>query len=206
MTAFTIFTRNQLLYVEAGIVFVLLSMIVSRGLLIVGPFTLVFAPIALLLSPIYLWIFATLCLLGAKAQSEDVELELLFCKENLPRPTRMVTFTALSVFLAIVELAVIVDMGHHLTFIFRFMLVQLLIIQNMVLCLIMLKLTKHSGRGLLFASLSLPLLFITLVLGGVLAIPLLFISLFKSADWSELPGAQPSGSRSSVLLAGCDGK
>jgi hypothetical protein len=188
MTAFTIFTRNQLLYVEAGIVFVVLSMIVSRGLLIVGPFTLVFAPIALVLSPIYLWIFATLCLLVSKGQSEDVELELLFRKENLPRPTRMVTFTALSGLLALVELAVIVDMGPQLTFISRFVLVQIVIIQNMALCLIMLNLTKYSGRGLLFASLALPLLFITLVLGGVLAIPMLFISLFKTADWSTIKG------------------
>lgn len=167
---FGIFSNNQLLYVEAGILFVAISV----GLLVFGSMT----SLATLITPFYLPLFLALHQLVLRAKDDDLTLEDLFAGELFENRGSIIVGMLFSVFISIV--ALIVHAAVFTTLLPGVMLLlPLLILANVLICFSVARRFDLLLRGAVFAFVSCALLPMTLFVGAVIAMPIMFIAFFR---------------------------
>jgi len=167
VSSFAIFQRNQLIYVEFGILYLL----VSAG----GVSALWFSPLLLIVAPSLFLIFSGLFLLLDRRGSDDTDFSDLVSGNSHV----LVRGAALSLLIGLCGSIYLSQSGMNIDFFNSLLLLGTLNILPLSLCLFMRRQPHLLLQAVAFSVLAIPVCLGTLIAGGVLAVPLLFIFCFK---------------------------
>jgi hypothetical protein len=171
MSNFDIFKQNQVLYIEYGIIYVILIC-----LMIVLPLAGLTHVIS---SVILLWLFTALLVL---VMNQNIKKELdfgdLFQDKRLPSKLKLFLISIAVLVITSVEVILFKNqiMGNWLLSI---TLTIITILQSLLISLFVLKKINLFLNAIFYCISSVLLIFLTIIFGGIFFSPFIFIILFK---------------------------
>jgi len=171
MSIFDIFKQNQVLYIEFGIIYVILNCLMM--FLPLSGFTYVIS------SVILFWLFIGLLILVMNQNiKKELDFEDLFQDKKVPAKLQLLLTSIAIIALTIIEVTIFNNYYAN-SWLINFIQMILTILQSLILSLITLKLNHLIFTSPVFVVLSTFVTCITLFFGGIFFVPFIFIKFFK---------------------------
>ena len=176
-TSFEIFKRNQVLFIEVGIIYVVLLCFML--FLPLGGATYAIS------SVILFWIFTSLIILMLnKEVRKEFDFEDLFKDNRLPKKIRLFLLTISAFVITLIEVKIL-DNFNLENWVFNTLMTIITISETLLITLFLFNRINLFLTAILYSFLSIIVTFLTLILGGIFFTPFIFIVLFNKKVLNE---------------------
>jgi hypothetical protein len=176
-TSFEIFKRNQVLFIEVGIIYVVLLCFML--FLPLGGATYAIS------SVILFWIFTSLIILMLnKEVRKEFDFEDLFKDNRLPKKIKLFLLTISAFVITLIEVKIL-DNFNLENWVFNILMTIITISETLLITLFLFNRINLFLTAMLYSFLSIIVTFLTLILGGIFFTPFIFIVLFNKKVFNE---------------------